>query len=1183
MKAFSRFFFFSFILLLNFSCGKQDPGLTSSRIKIVGSNAFSTGSTLASSANNGLLLYGKSADGKSFLKKIDSNTVDMNFPNGTWNFYAVAWELAGAPADSKFHGYVRCAKSIGVQLKGIDVQVNLNLSNNNCTTEFHPEISYEGSKYVFPKLSIFSCKKIGGQSSFAANSSTSCDQAIFNNKGYATSFKIVVPEYNSMVAATGVATESRCLTVSSGTGTADLSTESSAYAEGMGLPLSGLNGFEAYVKVFYSATPCDDSNGFTKISLSNNPGNFKAKRFNFLSAGAQSISQYFLETDEGPICQGPRLNPITFASGAGTSDLPYTICTPEQFKLLESNYSNGFTTKNKNFDLINDLDFAFTNLAPIGDGVNGYVGAFNGRNHRISNFKIDCASLGTANNVGLFRSTATAKFSNLILNRAVIDCKRGTIVNNSVGALVGFAGGQSSFDNIKVFAHVSGDSTVGGVLGSANENSFMKNVHFEGGVNGENYVGGLVGYIAGSSPINFIANSSFKGEISAICLDGSSFCDSKAGGLVGSASWTSLGGAIRESLAKVSRLEGISVLGGLVGAASKIEIYDSIATGFISSKISSSSTNKIRVGSLVGIAENGVFSRNITSVVKYLPNKPATDTSSGSIVGVVGTTAPTCSGTPDNNYGLASLLDSNNSFACNSNSTITDLQNLGSTSTYNSYFLSYPMATTSAFIFPTDEAYSAGAVGYKGIPRLKWELPQEPEVPYLKNECAGSYGAQSATGSSPLDPLKICTVLQFKNMIPGRYYALKKDLNFEGENLNVKPAGIYYLDGNGYSLINFNVNVIASSNIGLFSELFAGSEIKNLKLIFGTMNSSGMTLTGSYAFGLLAGVNSGRIEGVSIIDSNLIFTKTSFFSAGDQIFSAGGIVGKNSSTGKILNSDINSSVYLKYPRIETDTVYMGSIAGSNAGVIQGIRSRGSVERSMGDIKSSNATVALGATCSGLEGKYLFSLTNYYYCDPLNPLWQLTYPVSSREHIAGLVGINAGNISEVKYDGNLTIKDDGQAASESGVISPIVAYNLTGASLSDLEITGKFVFVEYYRGMDQVVSQNDGLLTRILFRPSAIDYFTFTNQNIFDGQPDNICINRLASYCFASTSVFNPSLNPLILESDVGASLYSSYFDFWSVTNNFGMKNNYVWFNDNFDKNISLIKPGGSFEKIGKGF
>ncbi|NOT80628.1 MAG: hypothetical protein HOP07_16700 [Bacteriovoracaceae bacterium] len=91
------------ILLIGaWGCSSDRAGQTTSKIKIVGANAFSA--SLGVVGSNGLILYGRDTSGRSFTKIISNDASDLVFPNGTWSFYSVAWEEAVAGLNNNFRG-----------------------------------------------------------------------------------------------------------------------------------------------------------------------------------------------------------------------------------------------------------------------------------------------------------------------------------------------------------------------------------------------------------------------------------------------------------------------------------------------------------------------------------------------------------------------------------------------------------------------------------------------------------------------------------------------------------------------------------------------------------------------------------------------------------------------------------------------------------------------------------------------------------------------------------------------------------------------------------------------------------------------------------------------------------------------------------------------------------------------
>ena len=414
-------FFLIFLSVIFFNGCSKPEQITQSKIKIFGA-ALLTGN-LAGKANNGLILYGRSNDGKTFTKKINDDVTELQFPNGVWNFYAVAWEYAGgANTDSGLMGKVSCAKSLGVQLTGVDISINLTLSNNGCDTDFHPDAKDVGSEKKLANFSAVSCKSITPVGNF--DQANLCDSGE-DNKGYATAFKIVVPEYANFTAG-GIGNtqvlSSRCFRVDTNAG-AGISTTDSSLASSINMPKAG-NGFEPYLKVYYSYDDCDEDNGFTTIQFSNST---KKKSFVSSVSGTQANERYFIEADSAPICQGNRIAATSvFASGKGTPGLPFTICNKTQFENINLKYNDAtYNTNNKSFELLADLNLQLQISPGIGSIVTPFTGNFNGRNHRIENFRMKCTS--ASDGVGFFNAASNSIISDLTINRGVVECDSGAI------------------------------------------------------------------------------------------------------------------------------------------------------------------------------------------------------------------------------------------------------------------------------------------------------------------------------------------------------------------------------------------------------------------------------------------------------------------------------------------------------------------------------------------------------------------------------------------------------------------------------------------------------------------------------------------------------------------------------------------------------------------------------------
>jgi hypothetical protein len=530
----------SFLLIFILSCSKQ-AGHTTSKIKIISGNAFTN--ILSTKANNGLIFYGKSTDGKSFTKELTSESIELAFPNGTWSFYAISWEYAGDPTNVKFAGKTYCAKTEGIVLKGTDTAIDMNLNNANCGDPVFAQHSFNnGTDVILPSRSFVSCR----EPSLVQNGTDAikCGRSSVNNRGFATAYKLIIPQYKNFgngIEELNHSFESQCFTVDSNSDVGAPVSTSYAFQSNMRLPEPG-NGLGFSVRVYYTSKLCDDSTGIDELVLPSidTPRTKTFVNTNPVSGGSDLVT--FFQSNEFQICQGPRngiiddAGGVFFAGGFGTQSAPYVICSPEQLNKIGEKFTHGtYATNTKSFEIAKDLDFNFSHFNPIGepltsthgDPTAAFYGSIEGNNHKISNFLImPDNSLSSGQKVGFIRYAiggTNSYVKNLTLNSVAT---MGTEKFERVGIL---AGEMQDFDlsNIKVFGHVEGSGHIGGVaglFGSSAKAVIADRVHAEAGIKAKlniniaessrAAIGGLYGEIAGTNNIS-ITKSSFHGSIDA--------------------------------------------------------------------------------------------------------------------------------------------------------------------------------------------------------------------------------------------------------------------------------------------------------------------------------------------------------------------------------------------------------------------------------------------------------------------------------------------------------------------------------------------------------------------------------------------------------------------------------------------------------------------------------------------
>ena len=182
-------------------------------------------------------------------------------------------------------------------------------------------------------------------------------------------------------------------------------------------------------------------------------------------------------------------------------------------------------------------------------------------------------------------------------------------------------------------------------------------------------------------------------------------------------------------------------------------------------------------------------------------------------------------------------------------------------------------------------------------------------------------------------PIPIRTYEDFVGMNVGEWYILLNDIVLPSSEYattnNIDQfvpfdKQIAGLDGNGYEIIfNGTYNFDEQTEIGVFSQVYAGEILKNIKVkISGntTFNVSAQT----FDVGILTAINNGIITNCeSVCASDKVFSVTSSVATTDSYVA--GLVGENNSSGVITNSRSKVVIYA-YENI-------GGFVGKNAGHI----------------------------------------------------------------------------------------------------------------------------------------------------------------------------------------------------------------------------------------------------------
>ncbi|MBC7539432.1 MAG: hypothetical protein H7281_11470 [Bacteriovorax sp.] len=351
-----RRIFITIFLVSLISCNKPRP---------ISNVSFSFNET-ANKFSNGFILFGKSLDGRSFLKKVPPQNLKLDFNNDTWSFFAIGWEKVSSDQLGNFEGKAYCGKIEKVKLQGDDYNFKIVMSNSDCNNQdftYSPSVSSNKDVH-FPNRDFIICRNIYEINNFGETSK--CDKQV-KNRGYATFLKISLPEFqnnNGEKTFIGKSLESRCVAIDSMSGFGQsISTSNEKFISPLTLSLPDSNeaGIEYKINLYYTDEGCvtqkivQDEDA-VELPLTGTP---RTKAFastrELVQNDSQSTVRVFIAANEQQVCKGSRVT-TRFGGGMGTPNSPYLMCTPAQL--------NSFTThpeefKDKSFETSGQLMYQF--------------------------------------------------------------------------------------------------------------------------------------------------------------------------------------------------------------------------------------------------------------------------------------------------------------------------------------------------------------------------------------------------------------------------------------------------------------------------------------------------------------------------------------------------------------------------------------------------------------------------------------------------------------------------------------------------------------------------------------------------------------------------------------------------------------------------------------------------------
>ena len=254
----------------------------------------------------------------------------------------------------------------------------------------------------------------------------------------------------------------------------------------------------------------------------------------------------------------------------------------EQLQAMNTNLSGNYAFRNS-IDLNSTADKNVT-FNSVGDSNNAFTGNLDGLGNEVYGLHID----EKTDNTGLFAKTDGATIRNFNLISGSITSK-----SENAGAVVGNAT-NTVIENVKNTINVTGTNNVGGIIGTGS-NVILNGVVNAGAIKGNSNVGGLAGSLTAGSTLK--GESYNLGDIKG--LDTTTTYSSNIGGLVGSASHSTIGNKTGFQIYNHLDVEGGYNVGGIVGELKDSSTVQNVsndgnvnATGYITGYYNYHTNNK---------------------------------------------------------------------------------------------------------------------------------------------------------------------------------------------------------------------------------------------------------------------------------------------------------------------------------------------------------------------------------------------------------------------------------------------------------------------------------------------------------------------------------------------------------------------------------------------------------------
>ncbi len=881
-------------LLLTLLAACSKPGTTPAQLQVSFGAITSTGP---------VVITGKGDNGHAFSRVLTGSSLNLDLPNGNWNFLAMAWDAAGL-----FQGNVRCGFQKSVNLSGGQITVDLVLTKSTCTssTVVNQDL-FKSSVNSFKTNDIQLCR-------VPVADLTSADECSFNTDSA-----------DSRVASiASIKLGLRALTVAPGSSaSAPGSLMSGCHAAGslttansVRLPLVNSDFFWPVAIQGFLQPNCAAASGMVEARW--DLGHISSVQVD------GDVKMVFAQFDDQKVCQVADQLPINTLKGIGlgTAESPYGLCRLRQMHDWQQNFvADNYDDSTVHVQLLKDVNLlpgvklgSLTSSAmhecledgdtmiPIGHQVTStspctfsisgtaFQGQFHGLGRKISHFRFQGPS--AMNDVGLF-AVIEGGVSHLVLEKFEVEG------DDQVGALAGHVA-AGTVGHVKVHgANVKAYSSyAGGVAGLADVD--LSNVHVTGGdISARDSSGGIVG----KSNAN-VEDCSFHG-ISRVTYSSGG----RAGGVAGEA------GNIHRCVS-AGLVQGYDRVGGIAGGVNDLAYVRSTAA-----VVSLSNASAIYAGGLGGDISGSVLNSVFAGSFSHSCH---TTCYVGAVGNVIGSVSDVWASMPN----LAST------FGGDSGSTNgTDLDDM--------------YAITSAQVCPGGAACSDPTTEWTfnggDLPRLHFESSH----PCADSANRATVAAQISAGrGSLLNPIGICNVTQLADAAThALHFRLLDDipaLEYTGTQpdwngkLDGKGRFIYggHNSGGPYVMFDAIMNNAEISNVHL-ADFFTGSNNTQIAALAATNNG---TVDRVQAWALHF-IGTQQMAGL-VVDNQGTISRSRAEGVIEGVQGMGGLAYSNS--GDIIDSI--SAMALTVPSSETSggNVHIGGIVATNSGDLTRVEYRGSI-------------------------------------------------------------------------------------------------------------------------------------------------------------------------------------------------------------------------------------------------